>query len=422
MTTTTRQPNSGPDYDPTQRETMNNPFPVFARLQREAPIYWSVKLNGWVVTRFEDCKAILLDKRFSSERMKPFFEAMPAAQRAGVENLQSSVGLWTVFLDPPDHTRLRRLLNSGFTSRAVNGMAPRIAEIVHDVIDAVTHQTEIEFVRDIAFRIPASVIMEMLGAPSSEIHNFKLWSDEIGLFVGGARVTPDKYARAEAATAQMSNAFRDLIAERRRKPRNDMITALIRAEEEGEVLDDRELIATCIQLLFAGHETTSNLLATGLYYLLKHPDQLVDLRRHPELGEQVVEEVLRHDGPNAAVTRVAGADIDFRGHPITRGQRVFAMINAANRDPEVFNNPQQFDIRRVVPNNTAIGQFAFGHGIHFCIGAPLARLEGRIAFPIFAQRLLNPRLSGGEPDWIDSLSFRGLEKLPITCDFAPRQL
>lgn len=420
MTTTTHQPNSDLEYDPTQRETINNPFPLFARLQQEAPIYWSVKLNGWVVTRFEDCKAILLDKRFSSERMKPFFQSMRTEQRARVENLESSVGLWTVFLDPPDHTRLRRLLNSGFTSRAVNGMAPRIAEIIHEVIDAVAQRPHIEFIRDIAFRIPASVIMEMLGAPRSELHNFKLWSDEIGLFVGGAQVTPDKYARAEAATAQMSDAFRELIAERRRQPRGDMITALIRAEEEGEVLDDRELIATCIQLLFAGHETTSNLLATGLYYLLKHPDQLAELRRHPELGEQVVEEVLRHDGPNAAVTRVAGADIDFRGHRIMRGQRVFAMINAANRDPQIFNDPQQFDIRRVVPNNTAIGQFAFGHGIHFCIGAPLARLEGRIAFPIFAQRIRNPRLSGGEPDWIDSLSFRGLTQLPVACEIVAR--
>lgn len=406
-------------YDPTQREIINNPFPLFARLQREAPIYWSDKLNGWIVTRFEDCKAILLDRRFSSERMKPFFESLNDAQRARVENLESSVGLWTVFLDPPDHTRLRRLLNSGFTSRAVNGMAPRIAEIVHEVIDEVSHKTKIDFVRDIAYRIPASVIMEMMGAPRSEIHNFKLWSDEIGLFVGGARVTPDKYVRAEAATAQMSDAFRELIAERRRKPRNDMITELIRAEDEGKVLNDRELIATCIQLLFAGHETTGNLLATGTYYFLKHPKQLADLRRYPELGEQVVEEVLRHDGPNAAVTRVASADIEFRGHAIAKGKRVFAMINAANRDPEVFADPHTFDIRRNVSANQSIGQFAFGHGIHFCIGAPLARLEGRIAFPIFAERILNPQLHGGEPDWIDSLSFRGLEKLPMTCNFAP---
>lgn len=405
-------------FDPTNTNVINNPFPLFARLQQEAPVHWSDTARGWVVTRFQDCKSILLDKRFSSERMRPFFESLGEEQRARVQNLESSVGLWAVFLDPPDHTRLRRLLNRGFTSSAVNGMAPRIAEIVNEVIDEAEKLPTLDFIRDIAYRVPASVIMEMLGAPRSEIEHFKIWSDNIGLFVGGSKITPDKYQRAEAATKEMSDAFRVLIAERRRQPRNDMITDLIRAEDEGKVLNDKELVATCIQLLFAGHETTGNLLATGMYYFMKHPEQWQDLRAHPQLGEQVVEEVLRYDGPNAAVTRVASTDIEFGGHTIKRGQRVFAMINAANRDPEAFADPDTFNIRRQASNGTALGQFAFGHGIHFCIGAPLARLEGRVAFPILAQRLLNPQVVGGEPRWLDSLSFRGLSALPMTCDFA----
>lgn len=408
-------------FDPTDRAVINNPFPIFARLQQEAPIHWSDKARGWVVTRYDDCKAVFLDQRFSSERMKPFFESLGDEQRAKVESLESSIGLWAVFLDPPDHTRLRRLLNRGFTSRAVDGMAPRIAEIVHELFDDIEDKTEIDFIRDLAYRIPASVIMEMLGAPRSEIEHFKLWSDEMSLFVGGSRVTPDKYVRAEAATAQMREAFRDLIAERRRQPREDMITDLIRAEDEGQVLNEEELIATCILLLFAGHETTGNLLGTGMYYLLQHLDQLEDLRLHPELADNVVEEVLRHDGPNAAATRVASEDITLGGHTIRKGQRVFAMINAANRDPELFDNPQQFDIRRKPNGSAAIGQFAFGHGIHFCIGAPLARLEGRVAFPIIAERIRNPKLLGGEPDWLDSLSFRGLTKLPMSCNILTRK-
>ncbi len=262
--------------------------------------------------------------------------------------------------------------------------------------------------------------MEMLGAPHSEIENFKLWSDDIGLFVGGSRVTPDKYARAEAATAQMCDAFRDLIAERRRKPREDMISDLIRAEDEGQVLGEEELIATCVLLLFAGHETTGNLLGTSMYYFLRHPEQFDDLRRHPELADNAVEEVLRHDGPNAAATRVASEDIQLGGQTIRQGQRVFAMLNAANRDPELFTDAQQFNIRRELNGSAAIGQFAFGHGIHFCIGAPLARLEGRIALPIFAERIRNPKLIGGEPDWIDSLNFRGLTQLPISCEIISR--
>ncbi|MEH6542322.1 MAG: cytochrome P450 [Porticoccaceae bacterium] len=408
-------------FDPTDRAVINNPFPIFARLQQEAPIHWSDKARGWVITRYDDCKAVFLDQRFSSERMKPFFESLGDEQRAKVESLESSIGLWAVFLDPPDHTRLRRLLNRGFTSRAVDGMAPRIAEIVHELFDDIEDKTEIDFIRDLAYRIPASVIMEMLGAPRSEIEHFKLWSDEMSLFVGGSRVTPDKYVRAEAATAQMREAFRDLIAERRRQPREDMITDLIRAEDEGQVLNEEELIATCILLLFAGHETTGNLLGTGMYYFLRHLDQLEDLRLHPELADNVVEEILRHDGPNAAATRVASEDIMLGGHTIRKGQRVFAMINAANRDPELFNNPQQFDIRRKPNGSAAIGQFAFGHGIHFCIGAPLARLEGRVAFPIIAERIRNPQLLGGEPDWLDSLSFRGLTKLPMSCDILTRK-
>jgi len=407
-------------FDPTDRAVINNPFPVFARLQQEAPIHWSDTARGWVVTRYEDCKAVLLDKRYSSSRIEPFFDSLGAEQRAKLAGLESSVGLWAVFLDPPEHTRLRRLLNRGFTSRAVNGMAPRIAEIVHELIDELADKPQIDFIRDIAYRIPAAVIMEMMGAPRSEIENFKLWSDDIGLFVGGSKVTPEKYARAEAATLQMCDAFRELITDRRRNPREDMITDLVRAEDEGQVLDEQELIATCVMLLFAGHETTGNLFGTGMYHFLHHLDQFEDLRLNPELADNAVEEILRYDGPNGAMTRVASEDMELGGHTIRKGKRVFVMLNAANRDPELFADPQTFDIRRKPNGSAAIGQFAFGHGIHFCIGAPLARLEGRIALPIFADRIRNPKLIGGEPDWIDSLNFRGLTQLPMSCEIKGR--
>lgn len=218
-------------YDPSTRAVIDNPFPLFARLQREAPVHWSAPLRGWVLTRHEDCKAVLLDKRFSAARMMPFFNALPGDQRARLRDLEASVSLWTVFLDPPDHTRLRRLLNRGFTSRAVNAMAPRIAEIVHETIDAVVERNAIDFIRDIAYRIPAAVIMEMLGSSPREIEAFKLWSDDLGLFIGSSRITPDKYERAETAMANLAGAFRELVAERRRHPRADMISDLIRAED-----------------------------------------------------------------------------------------------------------------------------------------------------------------------------------------------
>lgn len=398
-------------FDPTDRAVIDNPFPLFRRLRRDAPVHWSDRLRGWVVTRHADCKAISLDRRFSSERMRPFFEALEPEARARVDDLESSIGLWAVFLDPPDHTRLRRLLNRGFTSRAVDGMERRIAAIVNEQIDRVAGRGEADFIADIAYRIPATVIMEMLGAPAADIENFKVWSDEIGLFVGTSRVTDDKYARAEAATEQMAAAFRDLIRERRRKPRADMISDLIAAEDAGDVLNEEELVATCILLLFAGHETTGNLLGNGMYHFIHHPAQYDRLRTQPDLAERAVEEILRFDGPSGAVVRVAGEDLEFAGQPIRRGERVFAFVNAANRDDAVFDDPERFDITR-----GASGQLAFGHGIHFCIGAPLARLEGRIAFPIFAERLRHPRLVGEEPAWIDSVTFRGLTRLPIAFD------
>lgn len=402
---------TAPRFDPTDRAVIDNPFPLFARLREEAPVHWSPPLRGWVVTRHADCKAVSMDRRFSSERMRPFFESLEPEQRRQVDDLESSIGLWAVFLDPPDHTRLRRLLNRGFTSRAINGMHGRIAEIVHEQIDRVAARGEADFIADIAYRIPASVIMEMLGAPRSEIENFKAWSDEIGLFVGTSRITDDKYARAERATERMAEAFRDLIRERRVRPREDMLTDLIAAEDAGNVLNEEELIATCILLLFAGHETTGNLLGNGMYHFLHHPEQFARLRAEPALAEQAVEEILRFDGPSGAVVRVAAEDLEFAGQTMKRGERVFAFVNAANRDEAVFEDPERFDITR-----GASGQLAFGHGIHFCIGAPLARLEGRIAFPIFAERLRNPRLVGGEPPWIDSVTFRGLSRLPIAFD------
>ena len=395
-------------YDPRDPETIANPFPALKRLQEQEPLHWSDSLGGWVVTRYDDCRLVTLDERFSADKMRPFFEHLSAERRAKVKELEWSVGLWAVFQDPPGHTRLRRLLNRGFTSRAVESMAPRIHAIVHELIDAVIDQGEMDFVRDFAYPLPASVIMEMLGVPRSELDNFKLWSDDLALFVGSALVTADKYDRAETATIAMSDCFRQLLRERRRRPRDDMMSALLQAEETGNMLSEEELIATCILLLFAGHETTANLLGTGLYYLLAYPDQQQRLRAEPNLAEAAVEEILRYDGPTGTIVRIALPAVDVHAQTIAASDRVFAMLNAANRDPRAFDDPDRFDIARA-PNR----QVTFGHGIHFCLGAPLARLEGKIALPAILERLGDIEQTTDRLRWSDTLVLRGLKSLPI---------
>lgn len=404
----------GIHYEPRAPQTIADPIPVMRRLQEEEPLHWSASLGGWVVTRYDDCRMVISDKRFSAARMRPFFEHLSPEKRARVKELEWSVGLWAVFLDPPDHTRLRKLMNGAFTSRAVESMQGRIAAITNELLDAVVERGRMDFMADFAYPLPATVVMEMLGVPRSALPNFKIWSDDLALFVGSSLMTPEKYDRAEAATHAMSEYFRSLLDERRRQPQDDLLTALAQARDAGDMLSDEELVASCILLLFAGHETTANLLANGMYLLLKNPDELARLRREPGLIESAVEEMLRCEGPSASLVRVAHEDVELHGQTITKGQRVFTMLNAANRDPRHFPDPDRFDVGRKQNRN-----ITFGFGIHFCLGAPLARLEGRIALPIVLDRLQELRLLE-EPGWIDSLILRGVHGLEIGFRPGPR--
>lgn len=396
-------------FDPRDPAYIRNPFPTLARLRETDPVLWSPNIGGWVVTRYDDCKLVLTDPRFSAARMRPFFAHLPPERRAQVKELEWSVGLWAVFQDPPDHTRLRRLLNRGFTSRAVERMVPRIHAIVDELLDAVAARGAMEAVADFAYPLPATVIMEMLGAPREGLDEIKRWSDDVALFVGGALVTREKYERAEEGTKELSGYFRTLVRERRARPRDDMLSALSAAQDEGDMLSEEELIATCILLLFAGHETTANLIGSGLYYLSRHPEQAARLLARPELAESAVEEILRYDGPTGAMVRIADRDLELRGRPIRKGERIFAMLNSACRDPGQFDDPDRFDVARAQNR-----QISFGHGIHFCLGAPLARLEGRIALPRALHRLRGLEIvDDAGLEWSDSLILRGIKRLPL---------
>ena len=400
-------------YDPRDPATLHDPFAVYRQLQDEDPVHWCAPLRGWIVTRYDDCKTVLTDPRFSADRLSPFFEQLPAEERARVQNLEAAISRWSVFIDPPDHTRLRRLLAPGSTSRALVRMERRVAEIVEDLLDRAVARGEMDFIADFAYPLPASVVMVMLGVPLRDLERFKLWSDDLALFVGSAQATADKHTRAERATAEMNAYFAALVARRRRAPREDLISELLASEGAESGLDEADLAASCMFLLFAGHETTTNLLGSAILHLTRNPEQLARLVDEPSLAEHCVEEVLRYDGPINAMVRIATEPVELAGRGIEPGARVFAMLNAANRDPRAFEAPERFDIARR-PNR----QMAFGHGIHFCLGAPLARLEGRIALQRIVARLEDINCPPEGPRRVDSLVLRGLASLPI--QYRPR--
>ena len=400
-------------FDLGKPATNANPFPEFARLRAEDPVHWSLAMKAWIITRHADVKNVALNNRqISADRLTPFFKTNPEYQRGSIDSLVRYLNHWMVFRDPPDHTRLRRLFNKAFTPTSVSNLRPSIENIVAHLIDGMEAKARrgetVDYIADFAYPLPASVIMDLLGVPRTDLGRVKLWSDDIALFIGTAQVAGNKYLRAESGAKAMSDYFRSLVEARTAEPHDDMISHLVLARDDRDALTTDEIIGTCILLLFAGHETTTNLIGNGFLYSMRHRDQWERLVADPSLAGSAVEEYLRYDGPSGALARVAAADLEMGGKTIREGQRLFAFMNSANRDPEAVADPDRFDIGRE-PN----AHLTFGHGIHFCLGAPLARLEAQIATTRLAERLPDIRLSGGDPEWHDSLILRGVKRLPV---------
>ncbi len=402
------------DYDPRRPELIADPFPMFARLRAADPVHWSDALGGWVLTRYRDVRAVLFDKRLSADRITPFRDHLVPAARAEIADLLAALGMWAVFNDPPAHTRRRALLNKAFTPRAVAALRPAIEAVIERLAAALAERERFDLIADFAYPLPATVIAGMIGVPTDDLDRFKLWSDDIAAFVGSALATPNKRERAQRGVRDMADYFRAMVVEHRRRPREDILSALIAAEAEGAVLSEDEIVASCILLLFAGHETTTNLIGNGMLALLRHPEQLATLRARPELMPDAIEEMLRYDGPTQAMTRIALEDIAFTGaagepRVMRRGDRVFALLNAANRDPEAFAEPERFLVSR--QDNRHL---AFGYGPHFCLGAPLARLEAQLGFAALLRHLPELTLADANPPWSDSFVLRGVKSLWIS--------
>ncbi len=395
-----------PRFDHQDPAFVADPYPVLRRLQDEAPVFWSAAMSAWIVTRYDDVRQGLRDPRLSADRIRPFVGTLKSPLKELVLPLAANLQTWAVFNDPPQHTRLRALMNKAFTSRAVEGMRPRIERIVDDLLDLIAAggAREFDFHKLFAYPLPASVIADMLGVPRADVGKLKQWSDDLAQFVLTSRANPDKYRRAAEGMAEMTEYFSDFIRRRERDGGGDDVTAaMLNARERAErQSDDKlshdEIVGSALLLLFAGHETTTQLLANGLLALLRHPAQLADLRRNLDdaaLVRNAVEELMRYDGPSLSMVRVAGQDFDWHGAAIRKGDRIFLFISGANHDRRAFPRPEALDIRRAEAKN----QIGFGFGIHFCLGAPLARLEAEIAFPKILRRFPHLALADPHPPW-----------------------
>jgi cytochrome P450 len=396
------------DFDPAGSAFRSDPFPVYRCLRDEDPAHWSPQLKAWVLTRYDDVKRICLDQRMSSDRLRPFFASLPSAQAARMAQLIRILTLWMVFRDPPEHTRLRRLASRVFHVRSIQALRPNVEALTAWLLDRLAGRERFDFIADFAGPLPALVIIDMLGAPREELERLKRLSDEMALFIGSARASEAKYDRAEAATREMAGLFREMIAARRAAPRDDLLSQLVQLEDNGERFTEDELVATCVLLLFAGHETTTHHLANGLLALTRFPGEIAALRRDPTLAGAAVEELLRYDGPIAAQVRIVQEAQELHGRTLRPGERVFLMMNSANRDPRAYADPDRLDLAR-----NGVAHLTFGFGAHLCLGFPLARLEGQIALPALLARWREIEVDAGSLEWMDSMVLRGMKALPL---------
>jgi cytochrome P450 len=391
-------------FNPMDPEFVADPYPMYHRLRAEDPVHHS-PLGFWVLTRYADVIAMLRDPRLIKEPIAAF-----VAARFGM-TVPPGLGLSMLDRDPPDHTRLRGLVSKAFTPRALERLRPGIQQIVDGLLDEVAGRGSMDLIEEFAYPLPVRVICEMLGVPVRDHERFKHWGLDIARGLDAIMLPPDSEVGKRSVTGRRALAeyFHGLIAERRAAPREDMLSALIAAEEAGDKLNEDELLATCILLLVAGHETTVNLIGNGVLALLRHPAELRKLRENPGLIGTAVEELLRFDGPVQRTARIPSEDVTIDGQTIGKGEMVMPFLGAADRDAAQFPDPDRLDITRA--DNRHI---AFGMGIHFCLGAPLARVEGQIAINTLLARLPKLALATDRPRFRQSLTLRGLETLPVS--------
>lgn len=389
------------DFRPADPRLVVDPYPVYRRMREAAPVYWDPDSDTWYLTRHADVVALLRDPRLSSR--------LPG--RVGSQEGPYRMPFAMINDDPPEHTRLRRLANRAFTPRMVEQLRPRVEHIVGGLLDSVQHREGMDVVADLGYPLPITVIADMFGLPEELHDDFQRWSVAIiraaDLNRSGSDATPAEETALVQDLADYRAAVLTLIARRRRDPGDDLISALVHVRDDGDALSEPELLGICSLLIMAGHVTTTALIGAGVLALLQHPDQLDRLRHDQQLVGPAVEELLRYCSPATMATRAAGEDIEIGDKTIRAGQIVSLVLAAANRDPDVFVDPDLLDLGR--DPNPHVG---FAHGVHFCLGAPLTRLETQVALTTLLQRFPRLRLAGDPAPW-PAMSVRGLAALPV---------
>jgi cytochrome P450 PksS len=404
-------------YDLFAPEAVANSYPLFKRMRSEDPVHYSEALGYWILTRYRDVEAALHDERLSSNRTALFINQLGSLDVKEIQNFLALTSNWMVDTDPPEHTRLRKLANPGFTTRAIESWRSIIQNTTDRLLDQVQNHGGMDVVSDLAIPLPGFIITEIMGVPETDRANLLEWARDIGTFfgaAGGSTIEMEELARkADKAAAQFSGLISQLVEQRRRQPGTDMISLLSVAYQE-QGFNFEELPSVCILILIAGMLTTTDQIANGVNALLSHPDQLQKLKKNPTLIKSAVEEILRFDTSVPFLTRIAKQDLTIGGKDITAGSIIVLGFGPANHDPEKFDSPEVFDITRT-PNE----HLGFSSGIHFCLGAVLARMDLTICLTTLLTRLPNLRFDPDKqaiPTKHSNLIFKGFDSLPVKFD------
>lgn len=400
---------SSDSYNLLSAEAFANPYPIYGRMRSETPVYWYERFEAWVLTRYDDVKTMLDHLEMLVVSPVSFPEDVPTEQQAKQQKIAEFLGRWVIYQNPPRQTVLRQLLSQGYKAITIRDLRPRIQAIADELLDELTaNGEEMDVIWDFSFPFAVTVIAEILGVPSSDRYLFKAWALKLRDANIGYIDDPELIDEIDQIIDAAKSYLSVLVAERRQNLGGDLTSGLVRVQEDGRMLEDEELLSNLLLLLFGGQETTMHMIGNGLLALLKHPDQCQMLKENPGLIEIAVEEFLRYESPGPLAMRITGTDLTLGGQVMCAGQKVFGMVGAANRDPAHFPEPDRLDITRQ-PNR----HLAFGHGVHFCLGAALARLEGQIVFPTLLRRLPQLRLGTEDLDWCRSIAIRGTTTLPV---------
>ena len=403
--------NKGIALDFISKDYIDNPYRTYNLMRSHKPILFSQTTRLHWVTKMEFAQEMLRDKRFSvDDRKYPIAEKRRKEfKKAGREiMLEQFENPSMLKLDPPDHSRIRKLVQYGFTNRYITSLEPEIKKIVEDCLDKVHNQDSFDLIEDLAKPLPAIVIAKMMGLPNEDLAQFQAWSEDLLVGVGGIGTSKEDIKKSGDAYEALIRYFEEIILSRKNSPGDDFIGKLIQAEESGDKLNVKEMYGTCLLLLIAGHETTTRLIGNGMFTLFNHQDQMSLLKNNHELIPNAIEEMLRYEPPVHATVRFAENEMVYDGKTYKRGTPFAVSIAGANRDPEANKNPDEFDISR-----EDIKHISFGYGPHMCIGASLARIESRIAFECLFERFENLELMDKNPLWGRNLIFRGFDNLKL---------